>query len=175
MVNARWWLVPFWHKGPLKAFKLATFTSRAAEKLRRQNLAAARLVVFVMTNRFRPQDPQYNREQTVELPVASSDTGRLVAAAEHGLAKIWREGFSYKKAGVMLLDLCPASTVQGGLFDDPDDPRSRARMRAIDALNARYGRNTVAMAASGVHKAWKLRNEFISQHYSTSWEGLLRV
>lgn len=154
---------------------VAAYTARAAEKLRRQRLACGRLTVFVQTNRFRPQDPQYSREQAVQLPVATSDTGRLIAAAKRGLAALWREGYRYKKAGVMLLELTEASSVQGGLFDAPDDARATARMRAVDALNLRYGRDTVTFAATGTLRAWKLRREFASQRFSTCWDELLVV
>jgi len=154
---------------------VATYTARAAEKLRRQQLACGRLVVFVMTNRFRPQDAQYAREQAVQLPVATADTAKLIAAAHRGLAVLWRDGYRYKKAGVMLLDLAPAAAVQGGLFDAADDGRAHARMRAVDAINLRYGRDTVTYAATGTRRAWKLRSEFISPRYSTSWEELLSV
>jgi DNA polymerase V len=154
---------------------VASYTTRAAEKLRRQSLAASRLVVFVTTNRFRPQDPQYAREQAVTLSVATNDTAKLIGAAERGLAAIWKPGYRYKKAGVLLLDLAPAASVQGGLFDKPDDDRSKSRMRAMDALNARYGRDTVTFAAAGTQRAWKLRSAFVSPRFSTNWEELLAV
>ena len=154
---------------------VAAYTVRAAEKLRRQRLAAGRLMVFVMTNRFRPQDAQYSREQGVRLPVATADSGRLITAALSGLAAIWREGFRYKKAGVMLLELTPAASVQGDLFIAPDDARAKARMKAVDALNGRYGRDTVRFAATGIRRAWKLRSEFISPRYTTCWEELLTM
>ena len=154
---------------------VAAYTARAAEKLRRQHLAAGRLTVFVMTNRFRQQDAQYSREQGVQLPVATADSGKLIAAALRGLAALWREGFRYKKAGVMLLDLTPAAAVQGGLFDAPDDTRAKARMLAVDKLNGRYGRDTVRFAATGIGRPWKLRSAFISPRYTTCWEELLTV
>ncbi len=154
---------------------VATYVMRAAEKLRRQHLACGRVVVFVMTNRFRPQDAQYAREQAVQLGAATADTGRLIAAARRGLAALWRDGFRYKKAGVMLLDLLPAASVMGGLFDWPDDSRSRARMRAVDVLNRRYGRDTVTFAASGIRRAWRLRREHVSPRFTTCWEELLTV
>ena len=69
------------------------------------------------------------------MPIATADTGKLIAAAKHGLRAIWRPGYRYKKAGIMLLDLVPAASVQGALFDRPDTPRSQARMRALDHLN----------------------------------------
>ena len=87
---------------------VATYTARAAEKMRRQGLATTNLVVFVEINRFRPGDPQHCASQAVQLPVATADAGKLTGAALRGLAPIWRSGFSYKKAGVMFLDLVPA-------------------------------------------------------------------
>ena len=154
---------------------VATYTSRAAEKLRGQGLAANRITVFAHTNRFKPEDPQYAAQQPVTLPIATADTGKLITAARRGLGAIWRPGYRYKKAGIMLLDLVPAATVRGALFDRPDTPRSQARMRAVDGLNRRFGRDTVSFAASGRRRAWKLRSEFISQRFTTDWDELLRV
>lgn len=154
---------------------VATYTARAAEKMRRQGLATGNIVVFVETNRFRPDDPQHCASQAVQLPVATADTGKLTSAALRGLAVIWRGGFSYKKAGVMFLDLVPAVSVQAGLFDAPDSPNRQRLMGIIDHLNARYGRDTVSFARSGRQRAWKLRSEHHSPRYTTSWEDLLRV
>ena len=75
----------------------------------------------------------------------------------------------------MLLDLVPAAAVQGGLFDAADTPRSQARMRAVDALNRRFGRDTVSFAAAGRRRGWKLRSEFLSKRFTTNWDELLRV
>lgn len=154
---------------------VATFAARAAEKMRRQQLATANLTVFIHTNRFQTRDRQYVAQQGVQLPVASADTGRLSAAARFAVSKIWRDGYRYKKAGVMLLDLVRADQVQAGLFHAPDDARSRARMAAMDALNARYGRHTISYAASGTKRGWKLRNDFVSARYTTDWQELLTV
>ena len=154
---------------------VTTHTARAAEKLRRQNLAAGRLVVFIHTDRHRPQDRQHMAERAVTLPVATADTGKLNHAAMRALDALWRSGHEYKKAGVMLLNLVPAIDVQGGLFDRPDDPKAIARMKAIDALNARYGRDTITFAASGRKRGWKLRSDFVSPRYTTAWEDLLSV
>ena len=133
-------------------------------------------MVFVQTNPFRPQDAQYARERMVQLPVASADTGTIITAAQRGLGAIWRPGFHYKKAGVMLLDLMKAERVQGGLFDRPDDARSQARMRALDHLNRRLGRNTVTYAAAGVsRRGWSMQRGSLSPRYTTSWDELLTV
>ena len=154
---------------------VTTFTARAAEKLRRQDLACGRVTTFAHTDRHRPQDRQYAAERSVSLAVASADTGKLNRAAVMALDAIWRPGFEYKKAGIMMTDLGPAREVQGGLFDPPDDARSVARMRALDSLNARYGRGTVTFASAGRQPGWKLRTEFISRRYTTNWADLLAV
>jgi DNA polymerase V len=154
---------------------VSTYAARASEKMRRQKLAAPSLMVFLETNSFRPQDAQYHPSQTVTLPVPSADTARIIRAALSGLAAIWRDGYRYKKAGVMLLDLLPAANVQAALFDRPDDARSQARMRTIDKLNAHYGRDTLTFGATGRRRAWKLRREFLSPCYTTCWDDLLRV
>lgn len=104
---------------------VSSYTARAAKKMRRQNLATASLIVFVETNEFRPQDAQYHNSKLIHLPVATADTAKLIGSAVRGLRAIWRNGYRYKKAGVMLLDLVAASRVQAGLFDAPDDVRSR--------------------------------------------------
>jgi DNA polymerase V len=153
---------------------VAAYTARATEKLRRQHLATAHLMVFVETNRFKPDEAQHHAARTVRLPVATSDSGKLIGAALAGLASIWRGGYRYKKAGVMLLDLHPAA-VQEGLFDKADNPRRVALMRTIDRLNPRFGRDTVSFAAAGSRRLWKLRREFLSPCYATAWDELLRV
>jgi DNA polymerase V len=154
---------------------VSTYAVRAAEKMRRQGLAASSLMVFVETNGFRPQDAQYYASQTVTLPSASADTAKIIRAALSGLAAIWRDGFRYKKAGVMLLDLMPAVSASAGLFDKPDDEKSIARMRTMDRINARYGRDTLILGATGRRRAWKLRRDFLSPCYTTKWEDLLTV
>jgi DNA polymerase V len=151
------------------------YAARAAEKMRRQNLATGNLVVFVETNRFKPADPQYAASQSVQLAVATADTGKLIAAATAALGIIFKPGHRYKKAGVTFLDLVPADRVQGSLFDRPDDARSMRRMRAVDQLNACFGRGAVGFGAAGVRHGWGLRREFVSPRYTTMWDELLRV
>jgi DNA polymerase V len=154
---------------------VAAFTARAAEKMRRQALAASRMMVFAHTDRFRSEDPQYDAVQPVALAVATADSGRLIGAALGALAALYRPGFRYKKAGVIFLDLVPTGSVTGGLFDRPDSAASQARMRAVDALNRRFGRDTVTFAAAGARRAWKPRSAFRSPRYTTRWDELLRV
>ena len=90
------------------------------------------------------------------------------------MAGIWRDKYRYKKSGVMLLELTPAARVQGGLFDAPNTAAAQARMRMIDVLNRRFGRNTVGFAAVGIQRTWNLRSDFISPRYTTSWDECCR-
>jgi DNA polymerase V len=106
----------------------------------------------------------------VHLPVASSDSGKLIGAALAGLAAIWRNGYRYKKAGVVLLDLHPAAAVQEGLFDKADATRRRVLMRTVDRLNTRFGRDTVTFAAAG-HGSCAGN----CCRHATAWDDLLRV
>jgi DNA polymerase V len=154
---------------------VASYVARAAEKMRRQSLATGHISVFVETNRFKPHDPQYNASRAMRLPVATADTATLGKAASTLTASLWKAGYSYKKAGVMLLDLAPASHVQGDLWSQPDSNHSKALMKAVDNLNAYYGRDTLAYASSGLMRGWILRREFISPRYTTSWSELLQV
>ncbi len=157
------------------AESVRVFTSRAAVKMRRQDLACVALAVFVETNRFKPELPQHDASRSLRLAVASADTGRLIAAATRLLAMIYRPGFAYKKAGVVFLELVPADQVQGSLLSKPDDARSQARMQALDAINARYGRGTLGYGFSGERQRWKLRSDHSSPRYTTDWAGLLQV
>jgi DNA polymerase V len=154
---------------------VASHTARAAEKMRRQGLATASLIVFAHTNRHRPDQAQYGATRPVQLTVATADTGRLTKAAMFGLDCIWRDGFLYKKAGVVFPTLIKAGAVQGSLFLRPDDPRSKSLMASIDALNRRYGRGTVAYGTATGRKGWTLRAEHLSGRYTTRWGDLLAV
>ena len=154
---------------------VASHVARAAEKLRAQNLAAGAIMVFATTNRFKLTDPQYAASRTLALPVASADTRTLTRAALQAVSLIWRDGYRYKKAGITLFDLAPASIVQGDLWSTPDTAKSRKLMRVMDAINAREGRDMLRVAASGVRRGWSMRSEQRSQRYTTSWEELLEV
>ena len=113
----------------------ASYTARAAEKLRRQHLATAHVMAFIETNRFTPGERQYFASKPVHLKVATSDTTKLITTALTGLRAIWRNHYRYKKAGVLLLDLHPASAVRESLFDTRDSARRTRLMRAIDQIN----------------------------------------
>lgn len=149
--------------------------TRASEKLRRRNLAARVVMVFVETNRFKTAHEQYAASRLIGLPVASADTRVIARAALLALKRLWRNGINYNKCGVTLLELGDAASVQGDLWTEPDTERSRSLMRTIDRLNADFGRETLKLAGSGLDCGWKLRSEKRSQRYTTHWDEILRV
>ena len=153
---------------------LATYVTRAAEKLRAQNSVCGVLQVFVHTNQFRPEDPQYSNAVTIPLPYPTSDTRKLAAAAAMGLRAIYKNGFMYKKCGVMLLDLTPAGVIQRSLFDAVEEnyQHSATVMAALDGINSRFGRDTLKVAAAGIAKRWVARAENKTQCFTTRWSEL---
>ena len=158
--------------GPIKE-ALVQFVGRAAEKLRRQQLMAAQVLVFVTTNRFSSTQPFYANSATVTLPYPTDFTPDLVEAAMQLLEKLYRPGFHYQKCGVMLLDLSPVMRVQADLFDTRDRSREAWLMRALDALNTDYGARTVRIGNTGGSRpAWAMRQAFRSPRYTTNWKEL---
>ena len=153
---------------------VATYASRAAEKIRRERLAAGALAVFVSTGRFGGA-PQYINNAVIALPVATNYTPELIAGARRGVERIYREGFRYKKAGVMLLDLVPAAPAQGAMFDGVERGRAERLMRAVDSVNARMGAETLRFAASGFAREWEMLRGRRSPRYTTCWDELLKV
>jgi DNA polymerase V len=161
------------HALPDLSEAMANHASSAAEKLRAQGSVCNAIQVFIQTNRFREQDPQYGGSIVIPLPNASADTRLLVRAALFGLKRIFRPGFAYKKAGVMLMGIGEAQVAQGSLLPEHGaDAQSKRLMQTMDALNARYGRNTVSVFSASNPKPWAMRRERMSPCYTTRWSDL---
>jgi DNA polymerase V len=156
------------------AAAVSTFTAIAAEKLRRQNSVCGALHVFVSTNRFRPNEPQYANGITIPLSEPTGDTRRLTAAALFGLKHIYRAGpYRYKKAGIILMDISSAQTIQKSLFySDEARSKSEKAMEALDAINEKFGRGTVRVASAASSTIWTPRADHISKKYTTDWEQI---
>ena len=146
---------------------VSTYTAMAAAKLRKQRSCAAQMLVFIDTNPFRNDLPQYSQHIIMTLPVASNSTQELLHYALEGLKKIYRPKHLYKKAGVMMMDICSEDHVQGSLFDKVDRTKHKSLMTVLDTINDRYGRNTLKFACMGDGKAWKIKQERLSPCYTT--------
>jgi DNA polymerase V len=157
---------------------VATYTSRAAEKLRRQNGAAKIISVFVVT---KEQDHSlgFNRGGTIStyttLPVATSFTNELIKPAVQLVDKLFEKGKLYKKAGVMLSGIVPDESVQGNLFLPQTKNCERMLMGMIDNINFSQRDDVLKFAASGTTRDWKMRQEMRSGRYTTRWDELFEV
>ena len=151
---------------------VASYVARAAEKLRKQASVAGALMVFIRTNPFSPKEPQYQRSMTIPLPEATADTRVLVAWALRILKRIYRPGYAYQKAGVMLSELRPKAMAQASLFVDPENDRGQRLMETLDVINQRWGRGTLRSAVEGLDKPWQMKRQRLSPSYTTDWDGL---
>ena len=133
---------------------VALYVTRASEKLRRS--AARAITVFASTNHFSPE-PQYANSATRELAQATDSTGELLGWALEALARIYRPGYRYKKAGVTLTHLIPAGGLTGRLFGDDSFERSRRLMGAVDAVNVKFGKDTVRFGAVNPEGGWRTK------------------
>lgn len=158
---------------------VSEFAARAAEKLRAQHSLATELLVFVHTSPYRP-GPQLSRSVVVPLRRPTDDTLSLAKAAADGMRYMYVPGFQFIKAGVILVDLQPASVVQVELdLDLPGEmetSRDRsALMGAMDAINGRYGKGTVHAASTGkpgVQRQWGMKQERRTPQYTTRYEDV---
>jgi DNA polymerase V len=150
---------------------VSVYTSRVAEKLRRERLAASVLTVCLTTNEFK-DGPQYSNTLTLKLPIVTDSTADLIGSAIQSIRAIYRGGYHYKKAGVMLTGLVPAGQIQADLFDDQDRRKSNRLMSALDAVNDRWGAGTLHYASSGFTKSWKTQFHHRSPAYTTDWNSL---
>ncbi|HFS8203560.1 translesion error-prone DNA polymerase V subunit UmuC [Serratia sp. CY68758] len=142
------------------------YAERASEKLRRERQYCRHVSVFARTSPFAPNEPYYANSHSVQLMLATQDTRDIVAAAVKALDAIWRDGFRYQKAGIMLNDFCDKPG-QIDLFDErPPRAGSEQLMQVIDGIN-QSGLGKVWFAGQGICKTWKMRRELLSPSYTT--------
>jgi len=145
-----------------------TYTTRVAEKLRRQKSVTAMVCVFIQTDPFKKKDRQYNPRRLIHLTNPTDDTRILINAVLTGLKSIYKPGFSYKKAGVLLDDLLPFSQHQKSLFDDKEaQVHSEFLMQAIDGINNTMGSGTIKFLGEGLEKQWRAKAEKKTRCYTT--------
>ncbi len=157
---------------------VATYTSRAAEKLRRQHSAANIITVFVVPKE-QSNNTHFRHGPTVStyitLPIATSATNDLIKPAVQLVDKLYEKGRLYKKAGVVLSGLVPDETIQGNLFETEKNSSKRLLMDMIDNINFSQRDDMLKFAASGMKKNWKMRQELRSPRYTTRWEEMFVV
>jgi DNA polymerase V len=157
---------------------VATYISRAAEKLRRQGSAAGIVSVFIVPKELAPS-PHFRHGPTISsytrLPKASSLTQELIKPAMVLVEELFESGRSYKKAGVMLSGLVPDSSIQGNLFVPHAENQHRFLMQTVDNINFAMRDDTVKFGSAGMDKNWKMRQELRSGRHTTRWGELKGV
>ncbi len=151
------------------------YATRATEKLRKEQQQAKVITVFVRTSPFKDNEPQYSNSTSGELLIPSSDTRDFIELASHLLKRIWKDGFRYTKAGVMLSDFYDPGMFQPGLFDEVSTlSNSQQLMSVLDIIN-QSGAGKVFFAGQGTKKDWSMKREHLSPAYTTRWDQLPRV
>jgi DNA polymerase V len=154
---------------------IASYASRAGEKLREDNLAAGAMIVYVTTSRFVNPRKRYFNSRGVNFPIATNYTPELIEYATGAIERLYKNGFLYAKAGLILGELVPEGRVQGNLFDQADRKKSRRLMRAIDAVNLKLPDSPLIWAAEGIDQPWQAKFAKRSKRYTTQWDELVEV
>lgn len=154
---------------------LSSHCARACEKIRQQKLVAQHLSVFVQSNRFRQDLPQYYNAIDYRLIHATDDLRELTHLAKLCLKKIFKQGIHYQKVGVLLSNLTSKHYRQMDFFDTPCHAalaKTEQLMATLDAINHKFGRHTLYLAAEGCSKPWAMRSQMKSPNYTTQWNDL---
>ncbi len=140
---------------------IVSYSLNASEKIRSESLVTKSITVFIRTSPFQSRFGYYSNSKTIDFPIATNNSIEIVKAAISSLETIFKNGYRYQKAGVMLSRL--SDSVDGkNLFSSEKDKKINSLMKSIDNTNHRYGRSTLSLASAGVHKRWNTRR----QHYS---------
>lgn len=155
---------------------LSCFAFRAAQKLRIQNQKARGMYVFIRTNKFNMNSPQYKNSHFENLEIPTNDTGDIIKAGQKILKDhLYKKGFLYQKLGLILTDLVSNKTTQTHLFEKKDFSKSENLMKALDSINKNFGQKGLFYASQGIERKWQALSDHRSPRYTTSWNELLEV
>jgi DNA polymerase V len=155
------------------AESITSYMSRAAEKLRKQGSCAGSVFVYIRTSPFKPDEPQYSNGLTIPLTIPTDDTRQLVKVALWGLKRIYKAGFRYAKAGVMIGELVSVNQIQSDFFYKKNfEVGSNKLMGVLDRINQKMGRGTMKLASEGFKKPWRMKQGNKSPNYTTQWTDI---
>jgi len=154
---------------------VSQYATRCAEKVRSQKSIASSVHVFIQTNHHKITDMQHAEGITITLPEPTAYTPVLVQYAVYLLRRIYKSGYNYIKAGVLLEGLLPSSSVQQSMFEHNDHKKLNEAMKAMDTVNCLWGRDTLRLASSGIEQEWKMKMSYRSGRYTTNWNELMEV
>ncbi|MEC9327286.1 MAG: Y-family DNA polymerase [Verrucomicrobiota bacterium] len=150
---------------------VANHAVRATQKIRKEGSITCGLQVFIMTNRF-SKDPQYSNSKTIGFDEPSDDPIRILSTAKELLRSIYRKGYSYKKAGVLLLNLRARDQDQGLLFRDHHNEKRSRFVKALESIKNTYGTNSTFLAAQGIDRSWDMKRQHRTPRYTTNWNEI---
>ena len=152
---------------------VASYTARAAEKLRAQKSVAEFITVFITTNPYKKEMPQYGNVQTRAFKAPTADTSVMIKVACNIFDQIYKSGFLYKKSGIMLTGITYEEDIQYDAFTKAYvQTEGKTVMDIIDKINKEHGRDTIQLASMGTEKKWNMKREKLSPRYTTSWDEL---
>ena len=154
---------------------ITTHCLNASEKIRTDKQTTRAVTIFIRTSPFDKNRKYYSNSITIELPVATNNSIELVKTAISGLGKIYKYGYFYQKAGIILSKLRDASEKELNLLAPILENKSQPLMRAIDFTNAKYGRNAISIAQAGISNDWKMRREHSSRIDTASFDFLPKI
>jgi DNA polymerase V len=154
--------------------RITTFAVSCAEKLRKQKSCCNSMMVFIHTNGHRHDLPQYSRNIVVKLPFPTNSGIELAKFAKQALGKIFRKGFHYKKAGVIVMDFSQENQKQFKIFEN-SNARHVPLMQAIDKINASFGQQKIRLASQDLKRVWKMKQEKLSPRYTTKLDEIITI
>ena len=155
---------------------ISTFAVRCCEKLRKQKTSTSELRIFIYTNPFNPKHRQYYGTKKIQLERATNDNQIIVQEVIKGLQKIYKKGYIYKKAGVIVGNITQENQVQLNLFDQIKNREKYTKIsKVIDRINSSMGRDKLRIATQGFDRKWKMKQEQLSQCYTTRIDEILTV
>jgi DNA polymerase V len=154
--------------------RIVTFAVSCAEKLRKQHSCCNSLMVFIHTNGHRKDLPQYNRNIVIQLPFPTNSAIELAKFAKVALQKIFKTGYHYKKAGVIVQDFTPENRQQITLFESRNE-RHIPLMHVVDKLNKMYGQQKIRLGSQDIKRVWKMKQERLSPRYSTKLSDIITI
>jgi DNA polymerase V len=154
--------------------RVTTFAVSCAEKLRQQHSCCNSLMVFIHTNGHRQDLPQYSRNIVIDLPFPTNSSIELAKFAVQALKHIFKTGYAYKKAGVIVMNFTPEKNQQLNLFAN-SNVKHKPLMQTIDKLNAVHGQQKIRLASQDLKRVWKMNQQKLSPRYSTNLNDIITV
>ena len=153
---------------------VTSYCLNAAEKIRSESLVCKSITVFIRTSPFQNKCVFYSNSKTIDFPIATNNSIEIVKNALTGLDLIYKDGFKYQKAGIILSGLSD-SEKGNSLFKSTKDEKIKNLMQSIDNTNYRYGRSTISLASAGINKKWSMRRQYSSKIDTADFYSLPKI